>query len=84
MTTRQGRGAHQVHIVVDSLASDFSRGLEKWPQIDVKTQVGESRGDHLGPPVVTVLTHLGHQNTRPATHPTRERGGGLQAALDLR
>ena len=46
-------------ITTTTRGSDLKQGSD----VHVEAQVGEARGDDLGPPVVSVLAHLGHQQT---------------------
>lgn len=40
--------------------------LEQRSNVHIESQVSETRGDDLGASVVTVLSHLGHQQPRVA------------------
>ena len=42
--------------------ADLQAYLEERPDVDVEAEVGEPGGDDLGPAVVSVLPHLGHQD----------------------
>ena len=51
-------------IVVDGLSRHFLRSLEEAANIDVEAQVCEATCDNLCASIMSVLTHLGYQNTR--------------------
>mmetsp|Transcript_7682 Transcript_7682/g.12905 ORF Transcript_7682/g.12905 Transcript_7682/m.12905 type:complete len:637 (+) Transcript_7682:3-1913(+) len=59
--------ADGVHISVDSLASNFLGGLEKRSNVDVKAEISKTSGDDLLATIVTVLAHLGDEETRTTT-----------------
>lgn len=42
----------------------MNENLEKWTDVDVESEIGETGGDDFGATIVPVLTHFGHQNTR--------------------
>ena len=66
VTRSQRRYADDVHVVLDGLLGRLGRGLEQRSHIDVEADVGIAGGDYLGPPVVAVLTQLGHHDARLA------------------
>ena len=59
--------ADHVHVVLDRLAHRLVGGLKKRSDIDVETDIGKRRGDHLGTAIVSVLTELADQHAWPAT-----------------
>ena len=72
-----GRDADDVNIVFDCLANRFVRRLEKRPDIDVETDIGEGRSDHLGAAVVPVLAEFADQHARAAALAFFEAGDPL-------
>jgi hypothetical protein len=67
MSCGEGARSDDMNVVLDRLLRAFLRRLEKWSDVDVETQVGKGRGDDLLTSVVSILAHLGHQDTRSAT-----------------
>ena len=59
--------ADDMHVVFHRHVGGFFRRHEQWADVHVEAEVGESGGDDLGAPVVTVLTNLGDQHTRTAS-----------------
>jgi hypothetical protein len=62
-----------MHVVVDGVLRGLFRGLEQRADVDVKADVGEGGGDHLGAAVVAVLAHLDDQHARAAAFVPRRR-----------
>ena len=60
------RHPDDVHVVLDRFARRFVGRLEQRADVDVEAEIGERGRDHLGTPVVTVLTELGHEDARAA------------------
>ncbi len=60
------RYAENMHVVFDRLAGGFGGRREQWTDVDVETEIGEGRGNHLLAAVVAVLPDLGDQQTRAA------------------
>ena len=50
-----------VDVVLDCLLGGLLGCLEQRTDVDIETQVGKGGGNHLLPPIVSVLTELGHQ-----------------------
>ncbi len=60
----QRTDSNHVNIVFDSLFGCLCRGGEEWPDVNIKTQVGERRRDHLLSSVVSILTNLRDEDPR--------------------
>ena len=56
-----------MYIVLHCLTSSLCRSLEQRSHIHVEAAVGISGSYHLCTTVMTVLTHLRHEDTRTAT-----------------
>ena len=54
-------------VVLNSLAGGFGRSLEQWSHINIETTVGISCCYYLCTTVVTVLSHLGNEDTWATT-----------------
>ena len=54
-----------MHVVIQRLLNHFLRRLEKGADIDIKTHIRKPCRNDACAPVVTILTQLGNQNTRP-------------------
>ena len=67
MTCCQRRCTDNMHIVLDSHTSSLFRGLEQRSHIHVEATVGITCCHYLCTTVVTVLTHLGNEDTRTTT-----------------
>lgn len=65
--------ADAVHVGVDGLASSLLGRREERADVHVEAHIRVARRDHLGAAVVAILTHLGHEHTRPSTKSLRER-----------
>src|SRR5262245_9708531 len=65
-------------VVLDGLARRLLRGLEQWPDINVKADIGKGGRDDLGAAVVAVLAQFGDQHARP---PPLVAGKALDLAL---
>ena len=50
---------------VHRTAASWVHYLKKRANVHVKAQIGKAGGHHFGPSVVTVLSHLGHQDAGP-------------------
>ena len=59
-------------IVLYRLTGNFIGCTEKRAQIYVKAQVSKGRCDDFGAAIVPILTHFGHENTRPAARLIRK------------
>ena len=51
-----------MHVVINRILRRFFRGLEQRAYVHVKANIGESCGNHLGPPIMPILPHLYHQH----------------------
>ena len=60
------RDADDVDVVLHRRAGHLLGCLEQRPEVDVEAEVGKGGADHLGPAVVSVLAHLGHEDPRAA------------------
>ena len=69
-----------MHVVFHGLAGGLLRRREHRPDVDVEPQVGERGRDDLLPAVMTVLSHLGDQNSRP---PSLDPGDFIGEAVGL-
>ena len=49
-------------VIVDRILRRLGRGLEQGADIDIKADVGEGGGDHLGTAIMAVLAHLDDQH----------------------
>ena len=65
MTSRKRRHTDDVHVVVRCLVRELFGRLEQRADVDVETDVGERRCDHLLSAIVTVLAHLADEHTWP-------------------
>ena len=61
----------------------LGRCLEQRPHIHIEAQIRESRGDHLGPAVMAILAHLGHQDPGPPPLPNLEVVNGPGHGQDV-
>src|SRR5579872_5681017 len=68
-----------MHVIFDRLARGFLGRLEKRSDIDIKADIGEGGGDHLGTAIMTILPELHHQHAGPAALLS---GEGFDLALD--
>jgi hypothetical protein len=75
--------AHDVHVGIDGLLSDFLGRGEQRADVDVEAHVGEGRDDDLLAAVVSVLAHLGHEDAGAATLGLLELLGGLDDLGDV-
>src|ERR1700722_20350337 len=62
-----------MHVVLDRLPRSFVGRGEQWSDIDVETDIGKGRGDHLLAAVVAVLAALGDEDARAAPLGVLER-----------
>ena len=67
MTSSQRRRTNDVYIILDSLTSSLGRCLEQWTHIHVEATIGITCCHYLCTTVVTILTHLGNEDTRTTT-----------------
>ena len=67
VTGGEGRSTNDVDVVLNGLASSLGRSLEQRSHIDVEATVCISRSHYFCTTVVTVLTHLGYEDTGAAT-----------------
>jgi len=56
-----------VDVVVDCLSRNLLWSLEKTSDVDIEAQVSESTSNDFCASVVTILTHLSHENPRVST-----------------
>jgi hypothetical protein len=77
VTSGLGGDADNVHIVFDRFANRFVRRLKEWSDVDVETDIGEGRRDHLGAAVVPVLAEFADQHARAAALAFFELDGPL-------
>ena len=83
MTCCQRRCTDNMHIVLDSHTSSLFRGLEQRSHIHVEATVGITCCHYLCTTVVTVLTHLGNEDTRTTTFLLCELVGQLLSLLEV-
>ena len=72
-----------MHIVLDSHTGSLFRSLEERTHIHVEAAVGITCCHYLSTTVVTVLTHLGNEDTGTATFLLRELVGKALGLLEL-
>ena len=72
-----------MNIVLDSFTGSLLRSLEQRTHVDVEAAVGITCSHHFGTTVVTVLTHLGNEDTRTATFLLSEFIGQLASQLEV-
>ena len=65
--------AQNVYVVLDRLPRGFFGGRKQRSDVDVETDIGEGRCNHLLAAVVAVLADLGDQDSRPAPFGILER-----------
>ena len=63
MTSGKRADTHNVNVVLNSLACSLGGSLEQRSHIHVKSAVGITCCHYLCTTVVTVLTHLGNEDT---------------------
>ena len=83
MTSSQRRSANYVNVVLNSLAGSLGRSLEQRSHIYVKATVGIACCHYLSTAVVTVLSHLGYEDTGTATFLLSELVCQLASQLKL-
>ena len=66
MTCSQGGEADHVNVVVHCVLCSFFRSLEQRPYVNVPAHISEGGRQYFLSAVMTVLTHLGQEDTRPA------------------
>ena len=67
MTCSERRGTNDVDVVLDSHTGSLFGSLEQRTHIHVEATVGITCCHYLCTTVVTILTHLGNENTWTAT-----------------
>lgn len=83
MTGSKAACADHMHVVVDGLAGDLCRSREERSNVDVEAEVGKSRSDNFGAPVVAVLSHLRYKDARITAILLSERLNSAQGLLVL-
>ena len=63
-----------MHVVLDGHARDFLGCREQRSDVDIETEIGERRRDHLLAAVVAVLAHLGDEDAGTAAFVALELG----------
>ena len=66
VTGSQGGEAYHVNVVVHCILCGFFRSLEQRPYVNVPAHVSEGGRQNFLSAVMTVLTHLSQEDTRPA------------------
>ena len=81
VTSGKRRDTHHVDVSVNCLASYLVGSLEQRSYIYIEPEVCEGCSDHLLAAVVTILTHLGHEDAWTATVEFLELRGSVQSGL---
>src|SRR6516225_2483469 len=84
MTSGKRGDAENMNIVFDGHACNLFGSLKQRAEVHVEAQIRESGGDHLGAPVVAILTDLCDQEARPASFGFGEGGYQVTSLPEFR
>ena len=84
MTARQARYSEHMDVIFHRHARRFARSLEQRADVDVKPEIRKCRGNHLRSAIVTVLSHLGNQDSGTASFRFGEFLGQCKRLLEFR